>query len=154
MSGERLWPDTPVFGDAIPGVTYGNRPGAYALICDEADRVALVAVGSGLYLPGGGCEAGETPQEALRREVLEECGVICEVNQFLGEAVEFLHVPSEHCYFRKHGYFFTATIPAGSVRCSHVRWLSPAEAVLGLRHASQSWVMSRFADAFSSFRPK
>lgn len=45
---------------------------------------------SGVYyvLPGGGVEAGETPKEALAREMKEEAGIDCQVGELLYHAYE------------------------------------------------------------------
>src|SRR4029434_11145856 len=52
---------------------------AGAIILDEANRVLLLKhvfrPGSGWGLPGGFLNAGEQPEEALRRELLEEVGL-------------------------------------------------------------------------------
>ncbi|TFG34356.1 NUDIX domain-containing protein [Candidatus Thorarchaeota archaeon] len=40
--------------------------------------------GKGLWsIPGGGVELGETQQEAIKREVLEETGIECEIIDFI-----------------------------------------------------------------------
>ena len=66
-----------------------TQSGAYALILDGEGRVLLVRAGNGrFYLPGGRIEPGETPAEALVREVAEECGLSVRVGGPLGEATQ------------------------------------------------------------------
>ena len=74
---ERSYPISP-----IPGV------GAVVV---GSDGVLLVRrdkePGKGLWsIPGGAVEVGETQKDALRREVEEETGVICEVVDLIGTA--------------------------------------------------------------------
>jgi 8-oxo-dGTP diphosphatase len=52
-----------------------SQSGAYAVIFDASGRVLTVRGESGrCYLPGGRLEPGETPRQALVRELGEECG--------------------------------------------------------------------------------
>jgi (d)CTP diphosphatase len=66
-----------------------DQVGAYALIRDADARVLLVQAESGrFYLPGGRVEAGETPPEALAREVEEECGWSARIGASMGERIQ------------------------------------------------------------------
>ena len=60
-----------VYGRLARGMTLGVR----AMLLDD-DEVVLVkhSYVPGWYLPGGGVEAGESLDEALAREILEEAG--------------------------------------------------------------------------------
>lgn len=64
------------------------RVAAYAVIVDEAGRLLLAHWHEGRpgawTLPGGGLEAGEHPEDAVRREVQEETGFDVEVDELLG----------------------------------------------------------------------
>jgi 8-oxo-dGTP diphosphatase len=57
-----------------------QRFGAYAVATDPAGRILLTKIargypGAGLWhLPGGGTDHGETPEQALARELVEETG--------------------------------------------------------------------------------
>lgn len=68
----------------------GNRllllPSVAAIIHDDAGRLLLLekASGEGWSLPAGGIEPGETPQEAVIREVMEETGLAVEPTAVLG----------------------------------------------------------------------
>jgi 8-oxo-dGTP diphosphatase len=68
--------DEPGTSSAAPGRV--QRFGAYAVATDPAGRILLTRIaagypGAGLWhLPGGGTDHGETPQQAVNRELLEE----------------------------------------------------------------------------------
>lgn len=62
------------------------RVGAFALIFNEQNQVLLCHRGDlDLWnLPGGGMESGESPWQAVIREVKEEVGLIVEVERLAG----------------------------------------------------------------------
>lgn len=64
------------------------RVAAYAVITDDDDRVLLARWTEGRRaawtMPGGGLEAGEDPEDAVRREVWEETGYTARVTELLG----------------------------------------------------------------------
>lgn len=89
-----------------------QRLAAYGVIARDGERgeewlltrISSHGFHSGAWtLPGGGVEHGEAPVHALAREVLEECGVECEVGELLG----------------LHDVHFTGTAPDGRLEDFH-----------------------------------
>ena len=75
------------YGDPIrKGIGYRRRPGAYGLILKG--RQVLLALnesaGEEVVFPGGGIDPGESPIQALHREVMEETGWRISVQRRLG----------------------------------------------------------------------
>lgn len=141
---------TPIFGDRRPGTIYVDRPSAYAVMADEHGRLAVVRTERGRYfLPGGGIDPGESAEQALRREVWEECGRQVDELVWLCAADEYVEAPDEGLSFLKRGAFFLATLHATSIGVketgSTLLWLSPAEAARQLAPLSHRWVVRQFA---------
>ena len=66
-----------------------DQTGAYGVVHGVDGRILLVQASSGrFYLPGGRIEPFETPEEALVREIEEECGWSASVLEWIGEAVQ------------------------------------------------------------------
>ncbi len=80
------------------------RVAAYAIVTDDDGRVLLAHWAEGRRsswtLPGGGLEPGEDPEDAARREVLEETGYHVELDGILG--VDSHVVPAENRVRRGH----------------------------------------------------
>jgi 8-oxo-dGTP diphosphatase len=66
-----------------------QRVAAYGVCIDEKGRLLLARASRSLsirghwFLPGGGIEHGESPPQALRREIAEESGLTVEVGPLL-----------------------------------------------------------------------
>jgi 8-oxo-dGTP diphosphatase len=94
-----------VFGTQVDGHTYHARRAVYAVIPDREGRVAAVRYRGNFFLPGGGME-GETPEQALVREVEEECAQRLHTAGKIGEALQYCYASSEDKYFAMHAVFY------------------------------------------------
>lgn len=99
----------PVFGTKDPKLDYHKRVGVYAVIPDATGKRLLIlgAPNHALFLPGGEVEPGESDEETIARELLEEFGVAVTVGAKLGTASEYFY--SHH---RQTAYYHPATFYA------------------------------------------
>jgi len=136
----------PVFGQALPGIQYVERPGAYGLLPNAAGELAIVQTPNGLFLPGGGLEPEETPESALRREVREETGFEITALRFLGQAIQFHWSEFYQKHFKKVGSFYQIEAhPDGGLAADadHVLWwMTREQAAQRLSQEFQRWVVS------------
>lgn len=133
----------PEFGTATPWADYILRPGGYAIIAREG-TIAVVGVPKGLFLPGGGQDSGESPEDAAVREAAEECGLVIRIIDRICAADQLVHAVSEGRHYRKRCVFFFAEVvgQAEAVELDHeLRWPRFEEAAVGLRHESQRWAV-------------
>ena len=104
------------FGSRIDGKAYRQRVGAYAVALDPAGRVALVEAPAArteerwLFLPGGGIEPGESPEDCVRRECLEETGHTAWVEGHLCTGEEYVFSKKSGDYMHLIGHCYKAVL--------------------------------------------
>lgn len=130
------------FGTPEPGIVYTDRPGAYAVVL-HGKRIAVLQTPIGLFLPGGGVESGETPEQAVLRESIEETGRSLLLDERLGETVDYFKAVPSGRYYRIHSVFFLARFAKGNAiptTTNHaLRWMSPEQGAEQLFRPSQAW---------------
>jgi 8-oxo-dGTP pyrophosphatase MutT (NUDIX family) len=137
----------PQYGRRIDGRNYLVRPGSYAVIQNDHGQVAIAQTAGGIGLPGGGADGGESPEQTLHRELLEETGRPVLIHRRLGHALEFVHSTHEGD-FEKHCTFFQATFDPNSPSSppepgTQILWLTPHDAIAVLNHESHRWAVAQ-----------
>jgi 8-oxo-dGTP diphosphatase len=117
--------------------TYRVRKSARAILLNNAGEMAVQHLVNDNYhkLPGGGIESVETVEEALRREVQEEVGCDCEVQDEIGVVIEYrtsqslLHI--SYCFLaRVVGVVGEPALESEEVMEGQVTiWLKPEQAL-------------------------
>ena len=134
------------FGDIVEGEHYQPRPGSYGVIFRAENEIAVVKYRERFRLPGGGADPGESPEETLQREVMEEIGYGIAQIKRVGFAIQYAYSEGEG-YFAKQCSFYRACVGTGDSRASEddheLNWLPTEDAVRMLEHESQSWAVSR-----------
>ena len=141
--------ETPIFGYRVEGVIYKYRPSAYALIRNDVGQIAVVKTPLNCFLPGGGMDPGEAPDETVVREGREECGFVLRAGAFVGRATEICYADDEQKYFEKDSFFVAAEVVGVGVKVEldhEPLWLDPTEAIEALSHGSHRWAVKRFCD--------
>ena len=127
-----------VFGTPVEGASVTPRRAAYAVVAGPQDSVAVVDTRLGLFLPGGGAHPGETPEQTVRLECLEE---LARDVRFTGAAREALHhfsVDGRH--YRMEAAFLDAQFvgePQGHGE-HELRWATARDASRFF-HRSHAW---------------
>ena len=142
------WARVPVFG--IPENRYpaSVRPSAYGVVVDEYGFVAVVRTPTGLHLPGGGSDDGETPDATVVRETREETGLVVQIGPWRRVAIEHVSSVAEQAQFEKRNTFCEARVTAvtgDAAEADHeLVWLRPAEAADRLTPLSHRWAVAEW----------
>ena len=136
----------PEFGTPRPEAEAISRSAAYAVVRDAEGRFLVVRGEAGLFLPGGGAQAGESPESTVLREVLEEVGAKAVVRSHLGHAVQ--HFGAHGVEFRANMQFFVASVEKGDVGTGELEalWLPAPELSGRFCHESHEWAVRRALD--------
>ncbi|HMV48374.1 MAG TPA: NUDIX domain-containing protein [Blastocatellia bacterium] len=135
------------FGNYNPDADYRIRPGAYAVILDEQGRFASVRGTRAYFLPGGGIEPGESPEQTLAREVREECAREVEIGAFLGSAIQyFLSETGQHWEFQCSYFAAQFGAPLDNEPEHELCWIDIAEAYDVLAFEIHGWAVNLAAN--------
>lgn len=81
-----------------------ERTAVRAVLYNSQNQIALVG-NTYIVLPGGGMEAGENYEQAVRREVLEEVGCEIQILKELGKTIEYRDkaggIQESYCFIAK-----------------------------------------------------
>lgn len=92
-----------------------------------AKRRPIGEMGGKWEFPGGKIEEGETPKIAIKREMLEEFGVIADAGEMISSAV-FMHKQKE-CTVEAYEVFFEHEVDKSFDLTEHTeyKWVEPLE---------------------------
>ena len=138
----------PQFGTAMPGLLYGERPSAYGIAINAAGRVLVCRRSRGrILLPGGGLHPGESPHEAMVREVAEETSHRVLEASAIGCARQYHSHRISKPPVNKFCHFFAITVDHDPLIISEedhqAVWLSPHDLVASLTFESHRWALER-----------
>ncbi|MEM6372078.1 MAG: NUDIX hydrolase [Pseudomonadota bacterium] len=137
-----------------PGRRYTLRPGAYAVL--PRDGAVLLTCQfdpeADIQLPGGGIDPGESPIQALHREVYEETGWHIARPRRWGVFRRFVYMPEYTLWAEKvcHIYVARPTLRIGApTEADHVPlWAAPDAAAGLLGNAGDRHFLTCYFSAF------
>ena len=136
------------FGRLEAGLAYTVRPAVFGLVFHNETLACVRVTRDEPYfdLPGGAVDAGETEEQALVREFLEETGMTVEPVERLIEAGQYFRKSDGEPVNNVGGVWIARMIgidPALKVEADHeLVWLHPRTALAELRHDAHAWAVA------------
>lgn len=135
-----------IFGEKRTDSQYRYRKGVYAVILLEGKVMTVLNSHGHYFLPGGGVEMGESNQESLTREVLEETGYIVEKAEYIGNAGNyFTSFQNKPIY--NDGYFYRTSIGKQAQNPTEteysMKWINVKDSQSLLFHAHHVWAKKK-----------
>ena len=132
----------PIFGTKADGRAYVPRDASYAVIRNDTGKIAFVRGQSHVWFVGGGAEDGESEEDTIRREVIEETGCELRDHRLIGRARQYFEVDGVHYDMR--ATFFEGTLGERvSAPQETIVWLDREQASPELFHDSHRWAIAR-----------
>ena len=122
---------------------YTDREGAYVILLREG-TVGLIQTPKGYFLPGGGMDAGESPEACIARECGEEMGYDVEIFERIGSAESYTTHPVIGRFHPIQIYYtgrLTEPVGAPTEQDHRLVWVPQSDAPALMFSEMQAWAI-------------
>ncbi|MDR0921679.1 MAG: NUDIX hydrolase [Lactobacillales bacterium] len=143
----------PSFGTKVEKVEYKERDGVHIVISrnNESEIVLIQAPNGSYFLPGGEIEAGETHEDCIKRELIEELGFSAVIGDYYGQADEYYYSSHRKTYFYNPAFIYGAKswqkIGEPTEKTNGIEWFPVDTAIKKLKRGSHKWGVEQWKKA-------